>query len=536
MHYDWATIFGGTLTAALVATAVLLGLSAFNMRRARGGHSIFGAEPAGSIFLFDAEALVDATPSARALIASGLGRALPRALARLEPLFPGLTARLDGLADEGRFVLHSDGDVAPGLVLRAEWVGGLTRLTVITDDLDQLTPAMDGALEAALRGELSRLRELLADAPLPIWREDDIGRVVWANRAYVRALADFGGDDAVATGWPLAPLFDRAGQSDRRMLRLDDDVRWYEIARVETGDEALCYARPADALVKAETDLQQFTQTLTKTFAQLSIGLAVFDARRVLQVFNPALLDLTGLPVDFLISQPTLPLVLDAMRERQTVPEPASYRDWRRQISRIEEEASAGHFQETWALPSGRTHRVTGRPHPNGALAFVIEDISGEVMQTRRHRADRELGQAVIDATDDAVVVFGQDGAVIMSNAAAARLWGAEGLIGGDAGSAQEPAAIRHWRTLAAPTLFWGDLVREIGSLGPRAPWESEIRLADGRALAARVSPMPNGATLVGFRVLAAGAPGSADLPDGATAREQIDRDAASAGTSLGTA
>ena len=63
---------------------------------------------------------------------------------------------------------------------------------------------------------------------------------------------------------------------------------------------------PADRLVKAETSLQEFVTTLTKTFAALPIGLVIFDRARELALFNPALMDLTLLPASFLISKPSL--------------------------------------------------------------------------------------------------------------------------------------------------------------------------------------------------------------------------------------
>jgi len=51
---------------------------------------------------------------------------------------------------------------------------------------------------------------------------------------------------------------------------------------------------------------RNFVQTLTKTFAQLSIGLAIFNRERQLVLFNPALIDLTALPADFLTGRPHL--------------------------------------------------------------------------------------------------------------------------------------------------------------------------------------------------------------------------------------
>ena len=71
-------------------------------------------------------------------------------------------------------------------------------------------------------------------------------------------------------------------------------VQWYEISATGSDGGMVFYALPADRLAPAEATLRDFMQTLTKTFAQLPIGLAIFDSSRILQLFNPALLDLTG--------------------------------------------------------------------------------------------------------------------------------------------------------------------------------------------------------------------------------------------------
>ena len=41
--------------------------------------------------------------------------------------------------------------------------------------------------------------------------------------------------------------------------------------------------------------------------------------------------------------------------------------------------AEDGLYQEIWSLPSNVTYKVTGRPHPDGAVAFFFEDISADV-------------------------------------------------------------------------------------------------------------------------------------------------------------
>ena len=104
----------------------------------------------------------------------------------------------------------------------------------------------------------------------------------------------------------------------------------------------LNFALPADAEVRAEHSLRQFIQTLTKTFADLPIGLAIFDRERQLALFNPALVDLTSLGAEFLSARPTLFSFLDRLREARMIPEPKNYNTWRQQMAELEQAAASG--------------------------------------------------------------------------------------------------------------------------------------------------------------------------------------------------
>ncbi len=502
MDVDLTFAFGLVITAVLVSLSSLFAISAFSARTPQARPTIFGQATPTTVFLFDGEALVDATPAARAMVSHGLESGGPwfRVIAQLEPMFPGLSLRLEGIAREGRFVLCSREDMDPPLVLRAECLGGLTRLTLLDADSEERLPGRDGATDVAQAQDLTSIREIVAGSPALIWRTRADGQVIWANGTYLLLAAETL-EPGQEMSWPLPQIFemDNAPQTHplRRAVRVGDSTRWFEVHSVPAGDEVMCHALPADRLIQAEVTLRDFMQTLTKTFAQLPIGLAIFDRNRVLQLFNPALMDLTGLPAEFLIARPSLPSFLDAMRERSMIPEPKDYRTWRKQMLALEEAAASGLFEETWTLPSGQTYRVTGRPHPNGALAFLFDDISNEMMRTRRYRADMELGQAVIDAMGDAVAVFSQDGSLVMTNRAYVTLWGKP-----DAAAIPEigrPTAIDDWRNQTAPSLLWNDLADYIGAFDDREPWEGEVRLLDGRLVACKISPLPHGSTLVAF-------------------------------------
>jgi len=64
-------------------------------------------------------------------------------------------------------------------------------------------------------------------------------------------------------------------------------------------------------------------------------------------------------------------------------------------------------------LPNGLTYRIVGRPHPDGAIAILIEDISVEVSLTQRFKGQLELRNIAMEAMDDALVCFESDGTIL---------------------------------------------------------------------------------------------------------------------------
>jgi PAS domain-containing protein len=500
MTLNWSMAFGTVLSAGLLAMAVMVLHSAWRSLRRQPVPSIFDQSPSRVAFLFDGERMVDASPAARALLPEGEdNRAKARMIARLGQDFPNLSERLANLPRTGQILVPSRPGVSPPLVLKGEHVSGLTRITV-EEGQENGTSRADVATAAALQQEVMAQRSVLGRAPVLMWKESAEGEVVWANHAYLIRAVELlpEGEDL---SWPLPRLFSIEsgnGRLPRLKLQMPNGAEWFDLVRIPSGEETLCYALTADKTVQAETALREFMQTLTKTFADLPIGLAIFDRSRCLQMFNPALTDLTTLPPEMLIARPTLNAFLDAMRARSMIPEPRDYRSWRKQLARLEEEATMGLFEETWSLPGGQTYRVIGRPHPNGALAFMFEDISNEMSRTRRYRADVELGQSVIDAVEDAVAVFSQGGQLVLSNHAYAQLWQHDPQVLLSEASISTLCA--WWRDHAAPTLLWDDAIDYVTTSGDRTAWEGEVRLLDGRLVMCRFRPLTGGATLITFR------------------------------------
>lgn len=461
----------------------------------------------GVVFLFDGADLVDATRAGERLIAAAPsgGSDWSRLLSLLDPEFPDLARRVDDLAAEGVQVFTS---LDAATRLTAEWRDGLRRLTLVDEDVTPPPAEIDAHNLAAIERELGVLRANTDLAPALVWRQRREGEVTWFNRRYLDELRRVHGPEA-AHRWPVAALFETALTANagsattptRASLQTSEGEHWFEIHVRDTGDELVCSALAIDRLVGAERQLRAFMQTLTKTFADLDAGLAIFDRSRRLVMFNPALADLSGLPPGFLAAHPTLFGVLDRMRDLGRVPEPRNYTEWRRRMTELVSDAADGYISETWALPGGETLRVTGRPHPDGAVAFIFEDISAEITLTRRFRAELEAGRAVFDTLEEAVAVISPAGVLTMSNAAYGHLWGSDPMAGLDQATLSEVLPL--WSHRCAPSKVWTEAAAYLRRGPGREPWTAEAMLLDGRALECRFVPLPGGSTKVAFHVAA---------------------------------
>ncbi|AUH65125.1 PAS-domain containing protein [Paracoccus zhejiangensis] len=467
-------------------------------RRSRGA-LIGEAEPI--IFLFRGRNLVDATLPAKNLAGAISEEAvdLPRLTAWLEGRFPDLSTRMAGLAATGRVELAGGaGTGIAALRLVIEDLGqNTTRLTISDPGAENAAIMVDSLTLQAMEEELELLRGSMNHTPMMAWRQDTDGTVTWANAAYLKRAEEVAQD---GLSWPLPRLLDLPSLTDsaarlsrRAQLEARGSVLWFDCHAHRSGEQTMFFALPADAAVRAERGLREFVQTLTKTFADLPTGLAIFDRERNLQLFNPALIDLTGLSAGFLTGRPTLFDFLDKLRDARMVPEPKDYRSWRQQMNNLETAAATGRHVETWSLPGGQTYRVTGRPHPDGAVAFLFEDISSEISLTRKFRADLNLGALVLDGIEDALVVFGASGQFLLCNKAYEQLWGGR--------SATMAEAVERWRGAIAAGAGFEALTERLSLRDGTGRDDGAMAAPEGGLLGWSVRALTGGRQLVRFRL-----------------------------------
>ena len=506
MLMGWFDFLGVATAAIIGATVVFVLIKRLDQRR-KPKPTTQLSHDTGPVFLFQGERLFDTTPDAMAMIAPHVDHMTEydATLHVLGTHFPELRQRLAENSDKPARV--NDKDVS-GMWLDIERQADRLRIAV-RGTMQNRSPNL---MERDIRiSELTMLRDLTQHTPQLIWQEDLTGKLLWANNAYLTFCDQLREDNQSDQGtWPSAPLLPDLHETNiskapslRRVsvnLPKQHAEQWFDVTSVRREDCLLHFANDANAIVRADQERRNFVQTLAKTFAQLSIGLAIFDKRRQLAMFNPALLDMTNLPIQFLSARPTVDAVLDRLRESRMLPEPKDYTTWRDQFTALERAAQDGSYCETWNLPDGQTYRVTGRPHPDGAIAFLFEDISAEVSLTRRFRSDIETGQAVLDTLPDAIAVFSTAGTMVMSNGAYDQLWGP--INNEQVQQYEVQSAIKTWQTRCAPTSMWADLRAFIHLIGPRKPWSDIAVLDDGRQIRCEANPIAGGMTMVKFSLV----------------------------------
>ena len=379
---------------------------------------------------------------------------------------------------------HIDGrlnDMRPLVTIRAA-----TRAE--TDMLGRLSDT------ASPRAQTQAFRARAEAFPVPAFEVDDTGAVLWQNDAFrqlFRTSLQFGGVR------PEIP----PGADGIVQLRASDgsSMGWVRVTGQQIpGGGRMSVIEDLNPQFEAEESLRSFMSTMTETFAHLDVGLAIFDRERRMSLFNPALSDIFGLKPTDLAMRPSLREFLEQLRANRMVPEQTNFTAWRRRFAEQASAADGSGYQEDWTLPSGSILRVTGRPHPRGAVAYIFEDISGHVMMVRRYLSEIALGQATLDHVSDGVSIFATTGDLVLMNAAFAQAFGLD----------QDQSSAPH--TLET---ILGDISNAVS---PDGPWQQvrEFVLGDDRTdkmswvLAPRSGParevsavaLPDGSTLLTVR------------------------------------
>ncbi|QPM91510.1 PAS-domain containing protein [Pseudooceanicola algae] len=505
-----AQLAGLNVAESIIAVVLSLGLSAvcvamimFGTRRGKTGlpETLEASRSTHAVFVFDEHRLLSGPQDWHDPLGNdgedeSDWERLHRQFAPRFPTMPDLPA----LSPGENFGIHLSCLSGDEAVLRIRQIGHRLRVTLREAE----PPCMQDRNNARLnRIQLSNLRSVVEQISIPVWSMDFSGAITDRNAAFRQLEVQLTGSKDITA--PLLRSADVAQEQPAFNYRVMLDPRgrsperWFDVSARRQKAGWHCSAQDVTALVRAELAQRNFVQTLTKTFAQLSTGLAIFDRDRQLILFNPALIDLTQLSPELLTSRPSLSQFFDNLRDRQIMPEPKNYASWRDQLNALVSAAADGRYQETWSLSTGATYRVTGRPHPNGAVAFLFEDITDEILMTRRFRQQLSLSQSVLDAITDAIVIFDAQGMMSYCNTSYRHLFRIE--RDADLSEVAIRDAHRMWSRSATEARDLDPMLTQLLTRRDKCDADRHFTLVlrDTGEIPCRVLPLVSGACMVTF-------------------------------------
>ncbi|WP_285671701.1 sensor histidine kinase [Paralimibaculum aggregatum] len=257
------------------------------------------------------------------------------------------------------------------------------------------------------------------------------------------------------------------------------------------------YAVDASAAASAERTLTRFVQTMTETFAHLTVGLAIFDRNQTLVLFNPALVRMWEQDPAWLARRPGLREILDRLRSARRVPDVRDYHAWRDELLGLFNDTERAEYEELWNLADGTSIRVLARPHPHGALAFVFDDATERMRLERRNRHMDDLINSTLENLHEGLAVFAPDGTLKFVNRAFHEIWDTDSSSVTLDMHASDLCAL--CSRLTVETEVWERMVTFATGEDNRRAWTARLSLGSGRMLGARFAPLPDGSTMALF-------------------------------------
>lgn len=386
--------------------------------------------------------------------------------------------------------------------------------------------------DKVIAGDPASFLKMWNAAPFMAWRVNGALALEWANPEYLQALNAKSVDQAIQRNLQLDSA---AVELARKVIETGEAIE--EVRSCVVG-EALRTLRlrmspvagGAAGIAIDVTEAEASRDVLTKqqrahdeTLNHLAEGVAVYDAQKRLVFYNRAFEQIWSLDPAFLADRPSHAAWLDYLKEKRKLPATANYAEWRAgELALYQEVAELP--EDLWVLPDGRMLRVARQRHPGGGLLMIFSDMTNEISLRSQYDALLQTQKAALDKLHEAIVVFGLDGRLKLSNAAFSTMW--------ELPKESIEAEMPFDRMVAAceqkfhDPAVWAQVRARITDPSPeaRTEYRGEMRRSDGTVLKFLTRPLPDGATLVAFQDITADRRVEEALRERAEAFEDADR------------
>jgi len=399
-----------------------------------------------------------------------------------------------GVRTLGNDLVEADGRVAGGLAT--------LRLRPLAGERKKMSEL---AYDARRLGkQVERLSGMLDAAPLPVWLRDSERKLIWANRAYIKAVevpdvgaVVSGGIELIRSERLEAPAPPSPpGLLGRGHVVIAGAKRALDIHELNLADGIAGFAVDVTELEEAEKELDRHTRAHASTLDKLDTAIAIFGADQRLRFHNAAYAELWSLDPDWLATGPAEGEILDRLRAERRLPEQANYRDWR--ARQLQAYTTLDTRESWWYLPDGRSLHVVCEQHPFGGVTYLYENATKEIQLESRYNELIEVQRETLDNLREGLALFGTDGRLRLYNPAFSKLWNFD-----TARLEAHPHVediVASARKLHDDDAMWDELKYGVTGLDTtRKPLAGRLKRSDGMVLEFASVPLGDGNTLLTY-------------------------------------
>ena len=327
---------------------------------------------------------------------AGTGRGFFRRSASLEPV-----SRL--LEISGHRAVAAKGGRSLDLV----WVADITEREAAA------------SARAATQRDLIMLREALDRLPMPVWWRDAKLELSGGNRRF----GEVAGLGAATSALAARAVENDAAVGERQILSMAGERRPFELVEVplESGG-TIGFGRDRHEIESVQAELDRLTLGHREVLEALNTAIAIWGPDARLLFHNTAFERLWNLDRDWLAAEPSLPELLDRLREMRALPEHADFKRFKAdQLAQLADLAEPR--DELLHLPDDRTLRLRISRHPFGGLTYTYEDVTDKLALEGAYNTLIDVQRETLDNLFEGIAVFGSDGRLKLWNPAYRDIW-----------------------------------------------------------------------------------------------------------------
>ncbi|MBO0750402.1 MAG: PAS-domain containing protein, partial [Porphyrobacter sp.] len=288
------------------------------------------------------------------------------------------------------------------------------------------------------QGDFHALVGLIEAAPIPMWFRGPDMKLRLVNHAYVKAVGASDAETVVRKQIELIERVDGLSAEQIAKQARDKDLPVERIVQATVGTQRRAlrvsdlplagegvagYAIDIEEMEEQGREYRAFRQAQRSMLDQLSIGVAQFDADRMLVFSNQPFQRIFALPSSLLIDPPNFDRFLDMARDEGRLPEVRDFPAWRRELGGWF--AAGPAREEAWTLSDGTHLRIVAQPMPDGGLVLVAEDRTESLALSATRDTLLRTRAATFDSLFESLAVFAPDGRLQLWNR---RFWTIFGL------------------------------------------------------------------------------------------------------------